>query len=447
MPTFLAPFRVRSFRFQWPADLVTSWAFEMETLILGWYIIVETGSVVMLSVFGTMLYTGTLIAPMLGVASDRVGHRNLLAAMRAAYGVIAGTLMLAAFAGALSPALVCTLAAAMGIFRPSDQGLRGALIAETMPLDLLTGAMGLSRGTSDSARVAGALTGAGLFTVFGIAPAYVMITGFYALGSLLTLGTAPRRAGAANSSSPSNSLSSARPRESGEPALVKNWVPACADTNGESAVSTRSSPWHDLREGIRTIWDTPQLSAIVWLAFLFNLTAFSITNGLLPYVAREVYRVDQTGLGWLVASVAFGALLGSIALSRPHIPLALPRLMIVAAVIWHILLLAFAQMTSLPAGMACLLFVGFASSLTMVAHTVILLRSTQPRFRGRVLGVRMLAIYSLPLGLITAGALIERIGFRATISLYAVAGIVFAGLIALRWRAWQWRVQAGDDSG
>jgi hypothetical protein len=33
---------VRSFRFQWPADLLTSWAFEMEALILGWYVLVTT---------------------------------------------------------------------------------------------------------------------------------------------------------------------------------------------------------------------------------------------------------------------------------------------------------------------------------------------------------------------------------------------------------------------
>lgn len=38
----LAPFRVRSFRFQWPADLLTSWGSEMENLVLGWYILVET---------------------------------------------------------------------------------------------------------------------------------------------------------------------------------------------------------------------------------------------------------------------------------------------------------------------------------------------------------------------------------------------------------------------
>ena len=44
-PSALAPFRVRNYRFQWPADLLTSWAFEMELIILGWYVLVEADSV------------------------------------------------------------------------------------------------------------------------------------------------------------------------------------------------------------------------------------------------------------------------------------------------------------------------------------------------------------------------------------------------------------------
>ena len=59
----LAPFRVRSFRYQWPADLLTSWASEMETIILGWYVMVHTGSVVLLTVFGSLQFLGTLLAP------------------------------------------------------------------------------------------------------------------------------------------------------------------------------------------------------------------------------------------------------------------------------------------------------------------------------------------------------------------------------------------------
>ena len=80
--TPLTPFRTRSFRFQWPADLCTAWALEMETLILGWYILVETGSVALLTVYGSLLFVGTLVSPVLGMLGDRLGLRNVLAAMR-----------------------------------------------------------------------------------------------------------------------------------------------------------------------------------------------------------------------------------------------------------------------------------------------------------------------------------------------------------------------------
>jgi MFS family permease len=406
----LAPFRIRSFRFQWPADLLTSWAFEMEMLVLGWYVLVETGSVLFLTVFGALQYGGTLIAPLLGVASDRLGHRNLLSAMRAFYATIAATIMILAFTGVLTPLLVCVLAALSGLVRPSDMGIRGAVTAETMPFDLLIAAMGFSRSTSDSARIAGALAGAGLFAAFGMGPAYAVITCFYVTGALLTLGVEQRK-------SASPALSAAPP----------------------------ASPWRDLREGIAHIWNTPRLLAIVWLAFLFNFSVFSITNGLLPYVAKDIYLTDQTGLGYLVASCAFGALLGSILSSRTGIAIQLPRLMLVSAVVWHVLMLIFAQMQSLPAGIVSLMLVGFLQSLTMVAHTVLLLRASEPHLRGRIMGVRMLAIYSLPLGLLTAGWLIGRIGFHATVSLYAVIGLTFTIVIGVWSRAALWRPQLAKD--
>ena len=73
----------------------------METLILGWYVLVETQSVVLLTVFASLTYIGTLIAPMFGVVGDRIGHRDLLAMMRATYAVLAGTLMTLALTGYL----------------------------------------------------------------------------------------------------------------------------------------------------------------------------------------------------------------------------------------------------------------------------------------------------------------------------------------------------------
>ena len=83
-----------------------------------------------------------------------------------------------------------------------------------------------------------------------------------------------------------------------------------------ATVTGRVSAWTDLREGIVHIWNTPSLLAIICFVLLFNLIAFPLTNGLLPYVAREVYRVDQAGLAYLIASIAFGAMLGGLLMSR-----------------------------------------------------------------------------------------------------------------------------------
>ena len=83
----LAPFQIRSFRYQWPADLLASWSFEMEGVILGWFVLVSTGSVLALAVFGSLQFLGTLISPLFGMAGDRVGNRKVLLAMRAIPGM------------------------------------------------------------------------------------------------------------------------------------------------------------------------------------------------------------------------------------------------------------------------------------------------------------------------------------------------------------------------
>src|SRR5436309_9475391 len=108
--TPFAAFHVRSFRFQWSADLLTSWAFEMETIILGWYVIVSTGSVLWLTAFGSVQYFGTLASPMFGVLGDRLGGRFMLCAMRTTYVVQATLLMLLAMTGLLTPVWVLVVA-------------------------------------------------------------------------------------------------------------------------------------------------------------------------------------------------------------------------------------------------------------------------------------------------------------------------------------------------
>src|SRR5581483_6898479 len=124
---------------------------------------------------------------------------------------------------------------------------------------------------------------------------------------------------------------------------------------------------HDLKDGLVHVATTPTLLAVMLLAFLINLSAYPITSGLLPYVARRVYLVDATGLGWLVASFSVGALLGSIALVASGGPQRPSRSMLVCAALWYALLMAFGHVRSLGPGLALLLVAGFVQSIAMIS--------------------------------------------------------------------------------
>ena len=404
----LAPFRVKSFRFQWPADLATSWAFEMETIILGWYVLVETKSVFMLTLFASLLYVGTLLSPMFGVVGDRIGQRNLLCVMRSVYAACAITLMILAFLGLLAPVLVLAVTAIVGLVRPSDIGMRAALVGESMPPDRLLGAMSVQRTTQDSARIAGALSGAGLVAVLGMGPAYAMVGALYVVSILLTLKAGGDR-------------------------------PAHAPT---ASTGTLASPWRDLKEGALYIWATPHLRAVMGFAFILNLTAFPLYNGLQPYVAKEIYGTDQTGLGYMVAGAAFGALVGSILLSRFGHAVRPARTMIVFCAVWYAALLAYSHTTHPAVGVPILIMAGIAQSLGMVTMGTLLLRTSDPKYRGRMMGIRMLAVYGNMPGLLLAGPLIASFGYPLTATLYCVLGLLFTLFVAVRWSHHLWRLDA-----
>lgn len=407
----LAPFGVRSFRFQWPADLATSWAFEMETLILGWYVLTATGSVQQLVIFGALAWLGSLISPFFGVAGDRIGMRALLCATRAAYALLAAVLTALTLSDALLPWHVFAIGAIAGLIRPSDMMIRYVLVGQTMRPALLMGALGISRTTSDTARVAGALAGTGGVALFGMGPAYVVVTAMYVGAFLLSLGVAgsPPRA----------------PQHKADGAAVKTLA--------------------GLQQAVHYVWNKPDLLGAFSMAFLANLLAFPFFLGLLPYVARDVYAIGQSGLGYLAAAFAAGALAGSLLLAARRLPLPAGRAMLCSGAAWFVAILLFGQTRSVGSGLVLLFVSGFAQSLCLTPLAAVMLRASSEEMRGRVMGMRMLAIWGLPLGLLAAGPIIARWGYSASTLLYAGLGLAATIALGYRWRSALWQRSAAAN--
>jgi Major Facilitator Superfamily len=400
-----SPFAVRSFRFQWPADLATSWAFEMEALILGWYILATTGSVQQLVIVAALVWLGSLFSPFFGVAGDRIGHRTLLCITRGIYALLAAVLTALTLSDALRPWHVFVIAALAGLLRPSDMVMRHVLVGQTMRPDMLLGALGISRTTSDSARVAGAFAGTAGVALIGMGPAYAVVTAMYVAAFFLSLGVARGVAQAA-----------------------------------------AAHPVADLKQGFRYVWHKADLLGAFAVAFLVNLLAYPFVLGLLPYVAKDVYAVGQAGLGYLAAAFWSGALAGSLLVGAGRIPLRPARAMLWNGALWFAALLLFGQTTSFAVGLALLFATGFVQSFCLTPLAAVMLRSSDETMRGRVMGVRMLAIWGLPLGLLAAGPIIAAVGYAATTLLYAGLGLAATFAIGYRWRRALWHRSAAANA-
>ena len=386
-------FSIRSFRFQWTADASSTWAAEMETLILGWYLLVETNSPLLVGVLGALRFGGTLISPIYGVVADRVNRRTMMIALRLVFFATAATIMVLGLARVLGPVHILLLAAVVGLTRTAEHVVRQSLIADTVPGPMLVNAIGLSRTTQDTARIAGALAGAWLLTLLGIGSAYVVVVCFYGVSVLLALGiTTPAR-----------------------------------------RTQREESPLQNLKSGLGYMRGEPLILAVMFLAFIVNLTAFPVMNGLMPVVARDTFHLEANGLARFVAISAVGAFVGSIAVATFMRVRSPERVMVAGIVAWHVALLVFARTDSTPFAMFVLACFGLSMSVAMVTMSIVLLGRTSPEYRGRVMGIRSLAVYGLPVGLLLGGFLFERIGPQTTLIINSIAGLVLTAAIVAIW--------------
>ena len=365
----------------------------METLILGWYLLVETNSPLLVGLLGALRFGGTLLSPIYGVLADRVDRRAMLIAIRIIFFATAATIMILGLASVLEPWHILLLAAVVGLTRTAEHVVRQSLIADVVPGPMLVNAVGLSRTTQDTARIVGALAGAWLLTLLGIGSAYVVVVCFYGASVLLALGiTAPARRS-----------------------------------------QREESPLQNLKSGMGYVRGEPVILAVMFLAFIVNFTAFPVMNGLMPVVARDIFHLEAIGLARFVAISAVGAFIGSVAVAsfvRVRSP---EQMMVVAIVAWHLVLLVFARTESTPFAMLVLAGYGLSMSVAMVTMSIMLLSRTPQEFRGRVMGVRSLAVYGLPMGLLVGGFLFERLGVQATLTINSIAGLVLTAVIVVIW--------------
>ena len=356
----------RNFALVWSSVGMFQTGNQMEALVLAWYVLEVTGSPFLVGLIASARMGLNFLALFSGAIADRLPRHRLLAAIEmvmTALGLSVLTLMLT---GLLEVWHLFAITLSAGLVRIFQMPSAQALIGDTLPPDKISNGAALSSMAQNLSTILGPLVGGILYKAWGPEGGYSVVALLY--------------------------FSSA---------ICASWVrPVRVSESRQQGSVLRS-----VMEGLRYVKGQQILWATLAIAVIINLTGWPFHTALLAIFAGTVLDAGPDGLGWLTASFGIGALCGSMAWASFRNLRHIGKLMILSVVIWHGSMLVFALSDSFYLSMSILLVTGLAFSSTQVMMLTAMLRTTQAEYRGRVLGLRVLAIYAYSFGGAGAGLL------------------------------------------
>jgi MFS family permease len=187
-----------------------------------------------------------------------------------------------------------------------------------------------------------------------------------------------------------------------------------------------------LLAGIRFVWRTKILLATMLLDLFAVLLGGVVW--LLPVFASDILKVGPSGLGWLRAADAVGAItMGIIIAHLPPMKHA-GRNMLVAVIGFGAATIVFGYSTNYALSLAMMFAIGALDNISVVVRHTLVQVLTPDAMRGRVSAVNNVSIgCSNELGGFRAGAVAQVIGPVASVVAGGIGTIVVVVLVALKW--------------
>jgi MFS family permease len=193
----------------------------------------------------------------------------------------------------------------------------------------------------------------------------------------------------------------------------------------ESVLAELREGWDYVR-GFRPIW------SILLLLALISLVGMPYT-ALMPIFAGNILHGGAHTLGFLMAAIGVGALIGAIALAARRTVLGLGRLIPITCAGFGAGLMAFSASRWFWVSMLMLVGTGYCFMQEMAASNTILQTIVEHEKRGRVMSFYAMAFQGVaPFGSLIAGAAAARIGAPETLMIGGGICIVGAGVFAMQ---------------
>ena len=197
------------------------------------------------------------------------------------------------------------------------------------------------------------------------------------------------------------------------------------------SVRDRRALWQDLIDGFRYVSKRPRVSSLLSISAATSLFGAPYIT-LIPVFARDIFHLGATGLAWMMGTAGAGAFLGALVLAYLGDFKRKGWSVLGGALCFGILLILFAQSTSLPLSLIFLFGVGFAIVTSVAVTNTLLQKLVTDRMRGRVMSMFILSfVGAMPIGNLLAGIVSHSYGAPAALAAGGLAIVVFISVMAL----------------
>ncbi|AWT58947.1 MAG: Enterobactin exporter EntS [Candidatus Moanabacter tarae] len=374
----------------------------MDFLAVGWITLELTNSpfLVALVKFFRMI-PAVLIGSLSGVIIDRFGRRRVILLAQCTQCGVAFAMALFFWTGKAAYWQLAVAAFILGSAWAIDFPARRSLVPDLVGKERTSDAIILGAIATNGARVLGPLAGGLIIQYYGPLGCFLFLS-FVWLLPLYFLRKLPK------------------------------------DTIQGGSMSSENSPWKQLMEGFDYARRNQVILAVLLITITMNSLGFPFMT-LLPVFARDVFKVEAAGFGFIGMASGLGSLPGILIVYR--LKAIIPGGMIYAVGTFGFTLgiFLFALSKSFSISFAMLFIAGIGHSCFGVMQSSLMLTLSSDDMRSRAMGLVVLAIGVSPFGNLLVGTLASEYGAPFAVKLSASLAAFFLILIVLMfpqiWRA------------
>jgi MFS family permease len=384
-----AALRHREFRLLWAMEAATAMAMWMDQVVRGWLMYELTNSPVQLGlVHGIQAIPILVLSPVAGSVADRYPRKQLMVVAQVLAGVMYAALALLIVTGHIQPWHVYATAFGMAMVQTFHQPARAAMVADAVPAERLTNAIGLTSIMFNVARSTGPALAGFLIATLGTASCYGAQVGFYVLAVVWTL-----------------------------------WLrlDASTATGGRGRVAPGVSFSRSIVEGWTFSWRTEAVRAGLLIMMGASLFIVPFTT-LLPVFARDLLGVGATGQGALLTAMGLGALCSAVLLASFGDRLPRGLLMLGGVTAYGLSVVAFAASSSFQLSLGLMTLVGLAHVSSHALVQTVIQTYSPSAIRGRTMAIFHMSSVVLTLGSMLSGTLAALVGARWAVASMGAAG-------------------------